>query len=468
MKNASVVRFVPVAAAALATVLLVTWWWPGRQQHLQPRVPGTDQPPGEAAGASNANPVLRGALTRSDGQPADLPGAWPQFRGPGLDGISHEPAALAREWNAGLPRPLWGLDVGEGYGGAAVLAGRVYLMDYDREKQQDALRCLSLRDGREIWRFSYPVQVKRNHGMSRTIPTVSSNLVVAMGPKCHVVCADALTGELRWGLDLVRQFGTTIPPWYTGQCPLLDEGRVILAPGGRQALLLQLELSTGKVLWQTPNPKGWKMTHASVVPMTFAGQRLYLYCASGGVVAVSARDGSILWDTSEWKISIATVPSPVVLDGGRLFLSGGYDAGSLMLQLKEEAGKITSQTLFRLKPDVFGATQHTPIYHDGFLYGVRPSGEFVCLAPDGQIRWTSGAKTTFGLGPFLLAQGLIYALEESGKLRLIEANPAAFRLFAEAQVLNGHEAWAPLALAGTRLLARDLTRMVCLEVGTGR
>jgi hypothetical protein len=31
-------------------------------------------------------------------------------------------------------------------------------------------------------------------------------------------------------------------------------------------------------------------------------------------------------------------------------------------------------------------------------------------------------------------------------------------------VLNGHDAWGPLALAGSRLLARDLDSMVCLDL----
>jgi hypothetical protein len=34
----------------------------------------------------------------------------------------------------------------------------------------------------------------------------------------------------------------------------------------------------------------------------------------------------------------------------------------------------------------------------------------------------------------------------------------------QAQILKGHESWAPMALVGDRLLARDLTRLVCLSV----
>ena len=49
-------------------------------------------------------------------------------------------------------------------------------------------------------------------------------------------------------------------------------------------------------------------------------------------------------------------------------------------------------------------------------------------------------------------------------MRLIEATPEKYILLAQAQVLKGRESWGPLALAGGRLIARDLTRMVCLDV----
>jgi outer membrane protein assembly factor BamB len=454
---------IPGALGLVALVALALWFGRGSDKPLALRVPGTDQAPGGEQG-TQANPVLAGKLVRSDGQPANLPGAWPQFRGPNRDGISAEGVSLARAWPASGPPELWGIEVGEGYAGAAVLNGRVYLMDYDREKKQDALRCLSLADGREIWRYSYPVPVKRNHGMSRTVPAVTDKLVVAMGPKCHVVCLDSATGDLRWGLDLVRQYGATVPPWYAGQCPLIDNGAVILAPGGKSALVLACDAQTGAALWQTPNPHGWKMTHSSVMPMEFEGQRMYVYCANNGVVGVSAKDGSILWETNAWKISIATVPSPLILSDGRIFLTGGYNAGSLMLQLRKEGERLVPRTLFKLEPEIFGATQHTPILMDNHLYGVRADGKFVCLSLEGKPVWTSSPGQQFGLGSFTMADGLLFAMNDGGRLRLIEAIPSKYALLAEAQVLKGRESWAPLALAGGRLIARDLTRMICLDV----
>ena len=451
-----------LAIVAAVAGLAALWFHP--ESDLRLRVPGTDRPP-ELQGAAAENPVLAGKTIAGEGQPATLPGAWPGFRGENHDAISPEAVPLARSWPGAGPRVLWSVEVGEGYAGAAVRDGRVYVMDYVRERHESVLRCLSLADGKEIWRYAYLLPIKRNHGVTRTVPAITEKAVVAMDPKCNLVCADAATGRLLWGMNLVREQGTTVPPWYAGQCPLVDGNKVIVAPGGPEVLLMALDLETGRPLWKTPNPRGWKMTHASVIPMEFAGRRMYLYCGSGGVVGVSATDGAILWENTDWKISIATISSPVPLPDGRIFLSGGYNAGSMMLQLAEQGGKLTARPLFRLPASVFGATQQTPILHGGHIYGIRPDGQLVCIGLDGKPVWASGPRAQFGLGPVMLAGGMLYAMNDSGRLALYEASPAKAAPLAEAGVFaEGHEAWGPMALAGGRLIVRDFTRMTCLDV----
>lgn len=446
-----------------ATLVLAVWLSRRAESELKVRMPGTDHPPGVDA-AAVMNPAAGGKVVPGEGTAAALPGAWPGFRGAGLTGINAEATKLARSWPAGGPRELWAIAAGEGYGGVAVQEGRVYLMDYHQERRVSMLRCLSLADGREIWRYEYPLSVKRNHGMTRTVPTVAGRWVVAMDPKCNVLCMDRETGELRWALNLVREYGATVPPWYTGQCPLVEGDAVILAPGGKDALFLAVSLSTGKPLWTTPNPRGWKMTHASISPVEFAGRRMFVYPASGGVAAAAEKDGALLWETTDWKISIATVPTPLVLPEGRIFLSGGYNAGSVMLQLREQDGRIVTGTLYRLAPEVFGATQHSPLLLDGKIYGIRPNGHFVCLDASGKIRWSSGPAAQFGLGPFLIADGLIFAMNDTGVLSLMELSPDKYVPLAKAQVLKGRESWGPMALVGGRLIVRDLTRVACLDV----
>lgn len=465
MKRPTSLRvWLPGLLAVLGITVVAFWLLRQPRQPIQLRIPGTDASPAASFTAANTNPVALGTLRRGDGVPADGAGSWPQFRGPTRTGIAGE-SRLARSWDAAGPKQLWSIPVGDGYAGPAIADGRVYLMDYDLENHRDALRCLSLDDGREVWRYSYPVSVKRNHGMTRTVPTVAGKLVVALGPKCHVLGCDAATGELRWSLDLVREFGATVPEWYAGQCPLVDGDRVILAPGGPDALLIAVALDSGNILWRTPNPQGWKMTHSSIMPLDFAGQREYVFCANKGVVGVSAADGAQLWQTTDWKISIATVPSPCVLDDGKIFFTGGYNAGSLLLQLTEDSGRIVPKIQTKLGAEVFGATQHTPVFYNDHLYGTRADGKFTCLTPDGKILWTSAAGDNLGLGSFLLADGLLLVLNDSGQLRLLEATPTRHHELARAQVLpNAHESWGPMALAGNRLLVRDLTRLLCVQL----
>lgn len=454
-------------ALGLAALLAIPLLSRQPTTRLEERRPGMDRLGPADAPTAPVSAIARGRLIPGPGSPADLPGAWPQFRGPQRDGRPADATPLARQWGSNGPPAHWSVELGEGYAGAAVRNGRVYVLDYDQANGMDALRCLSLADGRELWRYAYPVKTKRNHGMSRTVPTVSGKYVVALGPKCHLICLDAVTGELAWGLDLVETFNVEIPQWYAGECPLVDGDRVILGTGG-DALVVALDLATGRTLWKSPNPHDWKMTHSSVTPLEVAGRRMYVYCGSGGVAGIAADDGSLLWETDAWSISIATVPTPVPVGDGRLFLSGGYNAGSLMLQVKESGGAFTAAPLFRLKPSEFGATQQTPILHEGHLYGIRPDGQLTCLDLEGKVRWASGGGARFGLGPFLIADGLLIALDDDGWLTVAEAAPDGYRGFAKARILTGHDAWAPLALAGGRLLARDLTRMVCVDLRGGQ
>jgi len=462
MKNFVISKIIPASLAVVGIILLYNWLRSDMTAELKLRLPGTDGAPD--AVSNDVGPIkITGTLVKLDGVRSNLPGMWPGFRGPNADGISRQEIEFATNWPQQGPKVLWSIDVGEGYAGAAILAGRVYVLDYDRENKSDVIRCLSLADGRDIWRYSYPVKVKRNHGMSRTVPAVTEKYIVTLGPKCHVTCLDSVTGEFRWMINLVREFNTKVPPWYAGQCPLIDNNKAIIAPGG-DSLMIAVDCETGEVLWQSPNPNGWKMTHSSIIPAEFMGKRMYIYCASGGVAGVNADDGAILWETSDWKIRIANIPSPVIVDDDMIFLSGGYNAGSMMLQLNSEEEEIIAKPLFKLAPEVFGSPQQTPVFYDGYIYGVRPDGQLTCLDLNGKIMWTSTSAEKFGLGPYIIINDLIYVMNDSGLLTLAKATAGSFVKLAEAKILEGPDSWGPMAVAGDRLILRDMNRMTCLDI----
>jgi outer membrane protein assembly factor BamB len=366
------------------------------------------------------------------------------------------------------------VDLGEGHSGPVVDNGRVFVLDYDEGRRADVLRCFSLDDGREIWQRGYNVYIKRNHGMSRTVPAVADNRVVTIGPKCHVMCVSADSGDLLWGIDLVEAYGAEVPLWYTGQCPLIDGSTAVIAVGG-SALLIGVDMATGEILWETPNPRHWKMSHSSVIPYTIHGRQMYLYCAIGGIVGVSAEKGSegtVLFESTLWDRNVIA-PSPIYVGDGKVFVTAGYGGGSMMLRVARDGDRFVVESLQSLGPsEGLAAEQQTPILHQGHLFSIMPKdagplrNQLVCVHPDdfSKVIWASGKTERFGLGPYMIADGKFYILSDDGLLTVSEVSTQEYRPLTKAQILEGHDAWGPLALVQGRLLARDSRRMVCVDV----
>ena len=476
MKERIIGALAVVGASALAACALWLWFSRSGAGQLRPRLPGED---GAAQAVSNdaataQNVAIGESFQAFGGNATDMPGSWPCFRGPDRNNVGKEPVPLATAWPSNGPPVLWSADLGEGYAGPAVHKGRVYVLDYDEKAQADMLRCFALRDGHELWRRGYHVHAKRNHGFSRTVPAVTDQYVVTLGPQCHVMCVDAVSGDLRWGLDLVRDYGTTVPLWYAGQCPLIDGGLAILAPGGTN-LLMAVDCATGRVVWQAPNPHGWQMSHSSVAITTVGGRRMYVYFAVGGIAGVAADGpdaGRVLWESAEWAPNVVA-PTPVPLDDGRLFLTVGYGGGSEMLQVAASETGFAAKVLYKLPKTVFACEQQTPILYKGCLWSILPKdaealrGQLACMRPDGTLAWTSGKAQRYGLGPFLIADDKVLILTDEGILTLLSADPNGYTRLAETKVLQGREAWAPMALAGGLLVLRDEKRMLCVDLRAG-
>lgn len=446
----------------LAMGAVVRHWLAGSAASFSPRVPIPE--PNMGSGEAAPSVFSQISFSAGVGKAAGASGVWPGFRGANRDAIGEFVRPLRSDWQK-QPLPVkWSLTLGEGHGGPAVVNGRAYLLDYNRDQKRDVIRCLSLDTGQDIWSVSYPVTVKRNHGMSRTVPAVKEPYVLTLGPKGHVVCLNCQTGEFLWGIDFVRDYQTTIPEWYAGQCPLIDNDYAIIAPAGT-ALMIACELATGKVVWQTPNPDAAQMTHSSIMPVTVGGQRLYVYCATNGVYGVQADSGAIAFFYPDWTIKIANIPSPLQIAEDKIFLAGGYNAGSMILQLHINAanGSCEVKPVVRFPAARFGSDQQTPIFYKGHIYGVRPDRRLVCMDLEEKILWHSG-KDRFGLGPFVIVNDRIIALADDGMLYLIEAEPKEYHRLAAQQVLTGHDAWAPLAAAEPYLLCRDLTTLICLQL----
>jgi len=474
MNGKSITALSAVVTALIWLGILSAWILQDPVADFTILTPGLDGfIPGQEA--ASRPPIHFGEINvKFDIEPPKASADWPRFRGERFDNINREKLALTDHLEAPLS-PLWSVTLGEGHAGAAVADGRVFILDYDEIQNADVLRCFALTDGRELWQLGYKVKIKRNHGMSRTVPAVMDNVVVTMGPRCHVMAADVNTGELLWGLDLELDFGVEVPLWYTGQCPLIDGSTAVLAVGGDTVLMMGVNIQTGLIEWSLPNPDGWKMSHSSIMSLTLAGKRQYVYCAVGGTLAVSAEPedkGTELWQSTLWTQSVLA-PSPLLLPGDRIFLTAGYGAGSMMLQISSVDGQFQADSLYTTQPGMgLSSEQQTPILVNDQVCGILPKDggamkeEFVCYSADDtrRVMWSSGKTSRFGLGPYILADGKFLVLSDDGVLNILDAQQNEYRLLSSSQVLPGHDAWAPMALVEGKLLLRDSQTMICIDL----
>lgn len=465
---------ITVAAVILYTIVLVGWHLYDPAKYLVEHLPGADnRPEGSARKADDV--VIGEFFMQYDAvAPEGLTGSWNGFRGTGKDNIVRLPAssALSDEFEE-----LWVQETGEGHAAPAVHNGRVYILDYNEQLNSDALRCFNLVTGEELWRRWYRVPMKRNHGFSRTIPAVYQNYVVTVGPEGHVMCCDAETGGLHWTLDLKKTYGAEIPFWFTGQCPYITEGGLlILAPAGKEVLMVGIDVRNGEVKWSTPNETGIKMSHSSVMPMTLGGKPTLVYAGVGGVCGISADgqdQGKLLWTTGQWQPSVVA-PSPLQLSGDRIFLVAGYGAGGALLQVSRDGSSWSATVLDQYKADKgLSSEQQTPILYNNQIITILPKDgggmrERVSIYSPADLHksiWNSAADERFGLGPYLVIDDKLFALKEGGELCVYAIGNRSMTLLHKQEVIvDGVDAWGPMAYADGMLLVRDSRHVKCLKI----
>ena len=452
--------------------LIAGWLIYDPVQNLSASVPGMDNRPKESLAGGSKVKIGEGFDFYQE-HTSLLQGKWLRFRGEFSDNISRDKTPLIDSWN-GKAKILWQHKMGEGHAAPVVYNGKAYILDYDEQKKADALRCFALETGEELWRRWYRVHIKRNHGMSRTVPAINEKYLITIGPRCQVMCVNPKNGDYMWGLDLVREYGTEIPFWYTGQCPIIEDDVAIIAPVGK-SLLIGIDCQTGKVLWETPNPDGWKMSHSSVMPMTFNGKKMWVYAAVGGICGISAEGedlGKILWKTTDFAPSVVA-PSPLILANGKVFMTAGYGAGAILLQVKEDKGKYQVESLKKFKPKAGVASeQQTPILYKDRMFAILPKdaggmrNRFVCCDPNDptKILWTSDKANRYGLGPYVYADRKFFILKDNGELSIIKASTKKFQLLDKIKVIDGHDAWGPLVIVDGYLIMRDSKNLICIDI----
>jgi outer membrane protein assembly factor BamB len=470
MNTKKSITTITLATILLYTGIIVGWHLYTPRSDLAIQAPGADNRP--EGMARSINDVLIGEYFMNyDDVSSGLTGKWTCFRGEQSNGIIVASETLNIS-SADYPI-LWSIATGEGFAAPVIYNGRFYFLDYLEELNSDALRCFSLETGKELWRRWYRSPMKRNHGFSRTVPVIGEGYVITIGPQGHVMCCNPVNGDLKWSLDIQKTFKTEVPFWYTGQCPRVDGDILILAPAGEEVLICGIDIRTGETVWTTTNTLKYKMSHSSVMPMNLLGKKMYVYAGVGGVCGVSAEEadrGVLLWESSQWQPSVVA-PSPIQVSENQIFTVAGYGTGGAMLRVDRQGNKWTATVTEQYKPNEgLSSEQQTPILYRNMLISIMPKDggrnrdRLVCCSPS-NLRtpvWISDER--FGLGPYMVINNHLFLFNDDGELFVYDIMQQSMKLLKRQRIINGVDAWGPMAYADGILIVRDDHTLVGLKM----
>lgn len=407
---------------------------------------------------------------------------WPQFLGPSRNAVSDE-TALVRSFPKDGPPILWEKQLDVGFGGCAVVGDEVFVIDRVRS-ESDILLCLDAATGEEKWRFENVAEGEPSFPGSRSVPTVEDDAVYFINAFGRVFRIDRKTHKAVWDVKLDERFEGATPKWGWAQ-PALVEGDVLIAtPFGEKIGAVGLDKKTGKEVWKS-GPIG--DSHSAPTVFEFGGEKQVVMISvtdknakEGLITSYRPTDGEVLWQTGLYYNKI---PIPIATQVGkdRLFVTGGYDCGSKMLGIRKSGDTFELTELWSADK---GSQIHPAFVIEDHLYFLanensnhkvkskRETGGLSCWTLDGKELWNSGSEPFMGRGGMIHADGMLIIQDgENGVLRLVEPDPDAFRLLAEANVFGSDlekrfdlKYWSPPALSRGRLYMRGQERLVCVDL----
>lgn len=386
---------------------------------------------------------------------------WPQWRGPTRNGISTEqlsPTSFAEGVST-----RWSAFLGTGFSGLAIAGGRAYTMG--NGTNEDSVWCLDAKEGRLLWRKSYPSQLSPQwyEGGPGATPTVESNRVFTISKWGDVFCFDAVNGSVVWQRDL-RQDGIKPNRWGFAGSPLIWHDLVILNAGG---VGTALDYKTGRIVWSNgTNATGY----ASPTVFRVGGVESVLIFAAQHLVALDPRTGSERW-RFPWKTDWDTNNSdPIVYDDG-IFLSS-FSRGCSFLSLKSGA----PEPLYDSKVVCNNLSPGVLLGRNYYVFSgeAKKDTELRCLdLSSGQLAWSTKEPS---FGSLIGTRRHLLALTEKGELLVFAidgadaGNGSAPGLLPKAdpvarvKVLSG-TCWTPPSLANGLLYVRNAKGEVrCLDL----
>jgi len=226
------------------------------------------------------------------GEPAVLEANWPQLRGPTFDSISVE-TGLADSWPEEGPPVVWTRELGQGYSSFAAVGDRVFTQV--QSLYQQSVVCLYAESGDAVWSYNYgwPYEGGGLYPGPRSTPTWHDGRLYFASPDGMIGCLDADKGHLLWSSNPKKAHRGRGTDFGYACSPVIVEGKVIVPVGGLNASVVALDARDGSIVWSSGDSSA---SYATPLPILRHGRPVVVTPLENSIAAFDVGTGKRLWE----------------------------------------------------------------------------------------------------------------------------------------------------------------------------
>lgn len=386
---------------------------------------------------------------------------WPQFLGPGRNGVAKASPALIGEFPTQGPLVKWRVPGGVGMSGIAVTQSKC--LTIVRRSGQQTLVALDRESGKELWSTGLSSAYDNAMGNgTRATPTVAGNRVFTFTGE-GVLSANRLEdGELVWRKDMPRQLSARPSEYGMASSPLVVEDLVIVQVGSPRGSVAAVSADSGEIQWTAGSSTAG---YSSPALLQVGGKEQVVAFVGSECLGIAPATGEVQWQmryVTDYDCNTAT---PISVKGSVL-IAAGENHGGTVFDVRPN-GVIQERWRSQgTKADLRAEWQTPLLSQDGLLFvfdnvgSAGPVTNLVCLdATSGDVFWK---KRRFGKGNAILADGKLIISTMQGELVLVDASRDAFKELARREVM-GKTRQAPSFSDGFVFL-RDDQEILCISL----
>lgn len=372
---------------------------------------------------------------------------WPWWRGPQRNGIATPGKPVPLQWTE-TKNIVWKTALpGRGHGSPIVSGNQVLLQTAEKAPPVQSVVCLDRGTGKLLWQTPVHeggVEIKQNEKSTyaNSTPACDGERIFVNFLNAGGIYTTALdrSGKQIWQVkvtDYVLHQGFS-------SSPALYRSLVIVSADNKgTGALAALNRDTGETVWKRDRPALPNYTSPIILKVHGRDQLLFVGCDL--VTSLDPLTGETLWETAGATTECVT---STVTDGKVIFTSGGYPKNHLAAVRADGSGEIAWEN---------GSRVYVPsmVLHDGHLYAMLDAGIAQCWeASTGKERWKARVGGTFS-SSLVLADGNLFATDESGKTTIFKADPGTFERVGENQL--GNSVFASPAICDGRIYQRVIS-----------